>query len=82
MVFVITGKNQIEVKEKADNIVYSIEKQGRFDYFLDVRETSQGVWKGVLQIYFHKDGYPSDYKKPEVIPTHPHPHPHPEIKRG
>lgn len=71
MVFIATGKTQDEVRERVDSIIYTIEKQGRFDYFIDVREVANGHWKATLQIYFHKDRYPSDYKKPDVLPTFP-----------
>jgi hypothetical protein len=72
MVFIATGKTQVEVREKIDNIIYTIEKQGRFDYFMDVREVSQGHWKATLQLFFHKEKYPSDYSKPDVVPQTPH----------
>ncbi len=43
------------------DIIYSIEKQGRFDYDIHVCELEDGSWQGTLAMTFHNH-YPSDYK--------------------
>jgi hypothetical protein len=56
MVFILTGTTKVDVQEQVNEIIYTVEKQGRFDYLLDVREVERGRWKATLQLFWHTEG--------------------------
>ncbi len=61
MVFIVTGESIEKVRERVDSIIDGIERQGKYDFQLDVRKTAEGRWKGTLVLYFHTAVYPSHY---------------------
>ncbi len=71
MVFIIKSDTRDRVRERLDYIVDHLEKQGRYDFSMYVRDTAEGKCVGALRLRFHKKAYPSDYCKPGVLPALP-----------
>ncbi len=67
MVFIVKSDTRGAVRERIDYIIDGIEKQGRFDYKMYIRDIEDGLCVGALKLRFHKKAYPSDYRKPDVL---------------
>ncbi len=76
MAFIVKSESREAVRERIDYIVDCIEKQGRFNFQLYVRESADryGWCEGRLKLQFHKPAYPSDYKKPDRLRVLPGSH--------
>lgn len=48
----VVGKNKADVEEQINQFLAGFEKNGSYDYVLDVRKR-EGYWQGNLIVIFH-----------------------------
>ncbi len=61
MTITIKGKNKSEVQDRVNEIIDNIEKQQKFDHRTEICKM-EGGWQGTVEIHWHTESYPSDYK--------------------
>ena len=57
LTFTVKGADRKAVESRTRELLDGPEKQGKYDYLLDVRKSGDDCWRGTVVVNFHKKRY-------------------------